>query len=106
MISNIEIFQQSSTVVMRKIAGETLLVPINQTGADLHMVYVLNDTGAAVWEKLSKPLNLKQLAAELTEEYEASGETIYNEIVPLVQGLTSRGFLTVTYGLRDEQLPL
>ncbi len=86
-------FRRSDKVVKRQIAGETLLIPINQTGADLQKVYVLNETGAALWDKLEEASSLKDLTGALLAEYDATEDTIRSELTPLMGEFVARGFI-------------
>lgn len=86
---------QSSNVVMRQVAGETLLIPINQTGADLQKIYVLNDTAAAVWKALKRPIRLLEIISALAKDYDAPKDIISKEVGQLIQEFLSRGFVTL-----------
>ncbi len=87
-------------VVGRRIAGEYMLVPISQTGADLQKVYLLNDTAAAIWELLAEPLTREELARALQEQYDAPEGSVPEDVEDFVQDLLQRGFLTE--GVCDE----
>jgi hypothetical protein len=91
---------RSPDVVARQIAGEHILVPISQTGADLQKVYLLNGTAAAIWELLAQPLAREELVKALEEQYDAPEGSIPREVETFVQDLLQRGFLTE--GPRDE----
>lgn len=85
--------QRNDKIVMRQIAGETMLIPINQTGADLQKVYLLNETAAVVWRLLESPQSLESLVEALQQEFDASSVTIKEDIVTLLEDLVSQDFL-------------
>ena len=80
-------------VVTRQIAGETLLIPITQAGADLQKVYLLNETAAAIWELLAQPRELEGLVAALQEQYEAPEEVLRTDTLETLEALIERGFV-------------
>ncbi len=85
---------RSPHVVARQIAGEHILVPITQTGADLQKVYLLNDTAAAIWELLAEPLTRGELVRALEEQYDAAEGSIPQEVEAFLQDLLQRDFVT------------
>ena len=86
--------QRKDKIVMRRIGGETVLIPINQTGVDLQKVYLLNDTAAEVWQLLEQPLSIDEIVAVLEQNYEANTATIKYDIKMLL--LDMQEFLTIT----------
>jgi hypothetical protein len=89
---------QSEQVVARQIAGQWLLIPLRQTGVDLQKVYLLNETSAAIWRLLEKPVSFPELISKLTEEYAAPRELLETEAGEFVWDLCQRGFLTQERG--------
>ena len=85
---------RSTNVVTRELAGEIVLVPITQTSADFQQVYLLNNSGAAVWEALEEPRTLDELLSLLAESYDASRETIAADVEELLADLHTRGLLS------------
>ncbi len=85
--------QRSDNIVMRKIAGETMLIPIHQTGADLQKVYLLNETATAVWQLLEQPQSLESLVEALQQEFDASSMAIKEDLVTLLDDLVGQDFV-------------
>ena len=86
-------YRQSSSAITRKIAGDTLLIPVTQVGVDLQKVYLLNETAAAIWDLLQTPHSADDLIAELQETYEAPEDTIRRGVEAVLEDLTSRAFV-------------
>src|SRR5665811_1607607 len=84
--------QRSNNIVMRQIAGETILIPIHQTGADLQKVYLLNETATAVWQLLEHPHSMESLVEVLQQEFDASPEAIKEDIAKLLEDLIDQDF--------------
>ena len=56
--------------VLRKIANQYMAVPVGARAKELHGMIGLNETGAFIWERLTKNQSLEITAKELCEEYE------------------------------------
>ena len=73
------LLRRSSDVVHRQVAGETFLVPIRGRLADMHDLFVLNEVGSFLWERLGDWRAPADLAADIAaafdvEEVEARGD--------------------------------
>lgn len=63
-------YRRAKDVVLRRIAGETLLVPICNRLADLACVYVLHGSGEFLWERMDGTRSREDLVRELVDQYE------------------------------------
>ena len=88
-------FRWSENVITREIAGETLLIPLCQTGADVQKIFVLNETAASIWRLLAEPHNVAQLVDGLRPKYHALNDVIRKDVEVLLRDLLDRNFLTV-----------
>jgi len=59
-------------VVARTINGETLLVPVRDGVADCDSVFILNATGARVWELLDGSQDADALATAIEQEFDVA----------------------------------
>jgi hypothetical protein len=57
-------------LVTRRIAGETVIVPVRSGMGDLTSIYTLNETGSFVWELIEKGVPYSQIAESLCGEYD------------------------------------
>lgn len=71
-------YQRRSGVVARRVAGELLLVPLVGRAVDERTrsaeLYVLNHTGEFLWQHLSSPISVADLARKLMNEFEITAE--------------------------------
>ena len=74
------IVKKSENIVFRKIQDEYILVPIAASAADVESLFNLNETGAAVWEKIDGVKKLSDIMAYMKAEYECEGEQIENDV--------------------------
>ena len=85
----------SDDVVAREIEGEIVIVPLTAGIGDADdELYSLNDTGRAIWRTLDGKRTLREVAASLTEEYEASGAELEADVLGFADEMVQRGILT------------
>ncbi len=85
------IFFKNEDVIIREIEGEYLMVPIASGIGDMEdEMYTLNETGIAIWEKLSPERSLENIIDELCEEYDADKKEIINDVIGLIEELFKR----------------
>lgn len=90
------IFQQRMTepgFVTRRIAGETIVVPVSSHVGDLDSIYTFNEVGSRVWTLLEQPASVETIAAVLADEYEAPAEQIAADVAELLEALQERGLI-------------
>lgn len=78
-------------IIVRQIEGEYLLLPIaSGIGDDSDEIYTLNETGIAIWEKLSPEKTLDNVIDEICMEYSADKSEIMADVIGLMQELFNR----------------
>lgn len=65
----------TKTMIMRKIAGEHILIPVGEAATELFGLISLNESGALLWQKLQQECTEKDLVEVMLEEYEVDEET-------------------------------
>jgi len=78
--------------LLRQVAGQTVVLPVGGD-LDLNMMITLNDTGAFLWEKLSREIDEAALVAELLAEYDVDKKTAADCVAAFVKKLDDNGFL-------------
>ena len=58
--------------ILRNIAGQYMAVPVGERSSELHGILSLNETGAYLWELLSKEQTNESLIAALLDTYDVS----------------------------------
>ncbi len=82
-------FVKSQDFVQRNVAGECLLIPIRRRLTDVNSLYVLNETGAALWQRLDASRSVEDIAGDLLAEYDVSGEQLERDLRELINDLLS-----------------
>jgi coenzyme PQQ synthesis protein D (PqqD) len=77
--------------VTRRIAGETILVPVTGTVADLNAVYTLNDVGSFIWHLIDGRRSAQAIAEAVSAEYDVSLEQAAQDVDELLTTLEAKG---------------
>ena len=86
-----KIYKASEDVVARDIQGEFILVPVTSGVGNLEdAIFSLNETGRAIWNKFDGQKNLKNIAAELSEDFKAPIKEIEKDCFGLAEELLKR----------------
>jgi hypothetical protein len=88
------VLHQAPGIVMRRIAGEILLIPVKGRVADLQRVFVLNPVGERIWTGLAQPRPLGELAAEIADLYDVAKEKAQSDALEFVAELLEAGLAT------------
>jgi hypothetical protein len=83
-------------VILREIAGEVFLVPIRGRLADLQELFVLNDVGEWIWQRLDGTSSLDSLATELCETFDVSIDDATADLEAFIGELDAARLLEVT----------
>ena len=86
------------SVVMREIAGQTFLVPIRGTLAELQDLYVVNDVGQWVWERLDGARTVGDLAAEACLEFDVAPEAARADVEAFLHDVLAAGLVVPADG--------
>jgi len=82
------VVRKSENIVSRKIADEYILVPIVASAADVESIFNLNETGAAVWEKIDGKKSIRYIIEEIKKEFEDEGNQIENDVISFIGEMT------------------
>ena len=93
------IYAPSEDIVAREIEGELIIVPLVSGIGDMEdELFTLNETGRAIWEKLDGEKSLKDVAEELSMEFEAPAGEIETDVTGLAEELLKRRMLVEVSG--------
>jgi hypothetical protein len=88
------VYRPSEDAVARDIQGELIIIPITSGIGDMEdEIFTLNKHGRAIWEKLDGKKTLKEIAKELSLDFEGPLEDIEKDILGLTQELFKRRML-------------
>jgi hypothetical protein len=86
-------YRRDDNVMLRRIAGETLLVPIRGRLVDLRQVFVLEGIGDFVWELLDGPRTVEQITHAVAGEFEVTPQTAAEDTAALLRQMREAGLV-------------
>jgi hypothetical protein len=97
---------RADAVIARRVAGETVLVPVAVRASDPEFksarLYVLNETGEYLWSLLDSPRSSLELAQNLTLEFETAADRAHSDVEVFLAALRDIGAVReVTEGQAD-----
>lgn len=97
-------YVRSPNVAVRRVAGETILVPFDATSSDLVTrtaeFFVLNDTAELLWQRLATAQNCESLARNLMDAFAITAERAEADVDAFVGSLLEIGAIQPS-GSRD-----
>lgn len=83
------IYSRHPDYVQRDVAGECILVPIRRTLTEANSIYVLNETGAALWNRIDGQRPAQVIMADFCNEYDVGSEQLAKDFTSLLDDLLS-----------------
>jgi hypothetical protein len=80
-------------VVTRRIAGETIIVPIRNGVGDLNFVYTLNQPGTVIWDLLGAGTSVRGILDAICREFEVSEELAAEDLKEFLDSLQTAGLI-------------
>ncbi|MFZ0318289.1 MAG: PqqD family protein [Candidatus Sulfotelmatobacter sp.] len=84
-----QVFVRSKAVVSRRVAGETLIVPVRGKVGDLASIYSFNQTGSLIWQALESPKSASELISIVEQEYAVSREQAEQDVKQFLSDMQS-----------------
>ena len=81
------VYAKNPDFVQRDVAGECILVPIRPRLSDVSSLYVLNETGAAVWHRIDGNRSAASIVDELAAEFDVTRERLERDLTSLFSDL-------------------
>ena len=80
-------------LVKREIAGDTILVPVGKTMSDSRGMFILNELGAFIWDRLEEAETEADLVRAVTEEYEVEEAVATADVHEFAEKLRELGVI-------------
>jgi hypothetical protein len=90
-----QVYVRSKAVVSRRIAGETLIVPVRGKVGDLASIYSFNATGTLLWDSLETARNFAGLIDAVQFEYAVDREQAERDVQQFLNDTVSVGLVEV-----------
>jgi hypothetical protein len=87
---------RGADLTTRRIAGETLIVPVRGHVGDLDAIFTLNDVGSRVWQLIDEPVTLTEIAQTISDEYEVTQAEAERDVAELLREMAEAGLIRET----------
>lgn len=84
--------------VTRQVAGETLIVPVSGSVADLESIFVLNEVGSHIWHVLSSPVTVDDLVRAVVATFDVTADAARADVQGFLEDLSSRRLVDAVEG--------
>ena len=88
-----EVYKKKSDIVYRKVAGETILVPISGRLADMQRIFALNPVGEFIWDELDGSRSLQQISEDIQCHFDVDGEKADTDLEGFIAELLKEGLI-------------
>jgi hypothetical protein len=85
---------QADNLVTRKIAGETIVVPIKSGAEELNAIYTLNATGTEIWEMLHSAKSDQAILQSICREYDVTPEEAEKDLTEFLDSLRAAALIS------------
>lgn len=82
-----------STIILRKIAGETILVPVGEDAVRVNGLITVNEVGALICEQLKEERTMEALVAAVTAQFDVDAQTARADIASFIHTLEENDLL-------------
>lgn len=93
-MSNDKLYKVNGNYLLRKIAGEAVLIPVGSGTEQLNGIITLNETFRFIWEQFKEPHTVQDVVMSARNEYDDEDEKIEKDICRFVEESLQYGFLT------------
>lgn len=80
-------------LVKREIAGDTILVPVGKTVYDSNGLFILNELGSFLWDRLQDAETEEELLQAILAEYEVTEAVARKDLSLFLDKLRDMGIL-------------
>jgi hypothetical protein len=88
------IHKRRDHVVFRRIAGETLLIPIRGKLADLQRLFVLEGVGEFIWNNLDGVKSIATLRDEIAEHFDVNPDDAAKDLDEFIAELARKDLIS------------
>lgn len=84
----------SDNFLLKKIAGEYIIAPLNEKVIDISSMLSVNETGGFIWECILQGADsVEKIIAKLCAEYGVTEEDCKQDVIDFCQNMTEKGII-------------
>lgn len=85
--------RKKDDLLTRRIAGETIVVPIRGKLADMQNIFAVNVVAEFVWERMDGQRTLDQIAREVAEHFDVGESQARSDVLEFVDELSEANLI-------------
>ncbi|MEW6584087.1 MAG: PqqD family protein [Nitrospirota bacterium] len=89
-----KVYVKNDAVISRKIAGETILVPVRGKLADMRRIFTLNPVAEFIWNLIDGKNNIQNIADNIVSAFDVNHRTSEHDIEEFVAALLRENLIT------------
>ena len=82
-----KIYTKSPDFVHREVAGEFILIPTRRQLNEVSSLYVLNETGAALWRRIDGKRSAREIIEDFSQEFDVTAGQLEQDFHSLIEDL-------------------
>jgi hypothetical protein len=86
--------------VTRRIAGETLIVPVVSGVGDLDAIFTLNETATRIWTLLEQPATVQGIVDDIVRTFDVTPDRAGRDVAEFLDRLAGAGLIRMTEPVR------
>lgn len=87
--------KRKDDLMLQKVGGQSLLIPLGAKVLDMNGMVVLNATGSFVWELLARECSFEELVAAVVERFEVEAGRAEADVRIFVDDLSRQGWIDI-----------
>jgi methyltransferase-like protein len=87
------VYRKKDDLLTRRIAGETIVVPIRGKLADMQNIFAVNAVAEFIWERMDGQRTLDQIAREVAEHFEVGEGQARSDVLEFAGELNEAGLI-------------
>ena len=81
------VYEKNDDIIHRRIAEETILVPLRGELVDMQKIFSLNSVADYVWEQLDGKRNLMEICNQVDHIFESEPEQVRTDVLEFIDEL-------------------
>ncbi len=86
-------YRKKEEIIARKIADETILVPIRGKLADMQKIFSLNPVAEFIWMQLEKEIPVEDILSMLTNEFDVEEKKAEEDLIELINAFLTENLI-------------
>jgi hypothetical protein len=95
-IADDAVYLRQPDIVVRRIAGDAILVPVRGELARMERIFVLDEVGEHIWEALDGRRTARELVESIVGSFEVGEEVARADLAEFVAELADAGLITAS----------